>query len=106
METSKTYQIILSDGSEITNLELNGNNFISEDRLTENTFTGKLNPVIIRDSNGGEETIENGELIALREYEEKIWFVIREIPANILKERKTQADIQYIAMMTDIELEV
>ena len=104
MET-KTYKITLADGTEIKNLTLNGNNFISDEDLTESTFARKLHEVTITDSDGGEEKIENGELISLRKDGGKTWFIIREIPANVLKERKTQADIQYIAMMADIDLE-
>ena len=104
MET-KTYKITLSDGTEINNLILNGNNFISDEDITENTFARKMHEVTITDSEGGEEVIENAELISLRKDDGKTWFIIRETPADILRERKTQADIQYIAMMTDVDLE-
>ena len=104
METN-TYKITLADGTEIDNLTLNGNNFISDEDLSESTFARKLHEVTITDPDGNEEVIENAELISLRKEDSKTWFIIRETPASVLKERKTQADIQYIAMMADIDLE-
>lgn len=105
MET-KTYTITLATGVMIANLMLNGNNFISDEDLTEDTFAGKLYNVTITDSEGNTETIENGELISLYKEDGKTWFIIRETPVDVLKERKIQSDIQYIAMMADVDLEV
>ena len=103
--SGETIRLTAADGTEIENLALNGNNYISEEELTESTFVRKLHEVTITDSDGKEEKMTNVELISLRKDGGKTWFVIREIPASVLKERKTQADIQYIAMMADIDLE-
>ena len=99
------YKITLADGTEIENLAINGNNFISDEELTESTFARKLHTVTITGSDGSEEIIDNAELISLRKEGDKTWFIIREIPASVMKERKIQADIEYIAMMTDVNLE-
>lgn len=34
----------------------------------------------------------------------RYWFALRELTEQELKDVKTQADIQYLAMMTDVEL--
>ena len=39
--------IALSNGTELTGLELNGNNYISKEALTEETFNDGLSPVAI-----------------------------------------------------------
>ena len=48
------YSIKLNDGTEINNLELNGNNFIPE-TLDKTIFENNLEKVIITDDDGNEE---------------------------------------------------
>ena len=48
------YSIKLNDGTEIKNLELNGNNFIPE-TLDKTIFENNLEKVIITDDDGNEE---------------------------------------------------
>jgi len=48
------YSIRLNDGTEIKNLELNGNNFIPE-ALDKTIFENNLDKVIITDDEGNEE---------------------------------------------------
>ena len=48
------YSIKLADGTELTNLELNGNNFIPK-TLDKTVFTGNLEQVTITDSDGNSE---------------------------------------------------
>lgn len=48
------YSIKLADGTELTNLELNGNNFIPE-TLDKTVFIGNLETVTITDSDGNSE---------------------------------------------------
>ena len=45
------YSVKLADGTELTNLELNGNNFIAE-VLDNNVFQGNLDRVTITDGEG------------------------------------------------------
>ena len=103
-EKEKTYSIVLSDGTKLINLGLNGNNFISDVEITEDVFDGKLQEVTISD---GEEvqTYHNMELIQIQKYNGEWRFILREIPEEELKARRLRADIEYIAMMTGIELE-
>lgn len=72
------YTIILGDQTEITNLELNGNNFISEQIIPDETFSeGNLAHVIIRGENGFQE-FHDMFLVANRVIDGKSWFVIAE----------------------------
>ena len=72
------YTIILGDQTEITNLELNGNNFISEQIIPDETFSeGNLAHVIIRGENGFQE-FHDMHLVANRVIDGKSWFIIAE----------------------------
>lgn len=104
MEPEKTYEITLSDGSKISNLTLNGNNFVSHAKVTENMFTGKLSEVTITDSTGYQEHHENMELIQIMPYDGDWYFIIRDIPAEELYKMQVRGDIDYIAMMGGISL--
>lgn len=78
------YRITLEDGTVLDNLELNGNNYISETLIDDNVFEDNLATVEIYD---GETTQvhENMKLIANQVFEGKSWFII---------EQKTQQDIE------------
>lgn len=100
----KKYTITLADGTRIENLELNGNNFISDENLTDDTFEGNLSVVTISDG-VKEKTYHNMELIQLmKDADNRIWFIINEIPSDKLERIKLQADMEYIAMMAGIKL--
>jgi len=101
----KRYTITLSDGTELSGLALNGNNFISTEEVTEETFEGKLTEVTISDGET-EEIIEDAELIQISTLVPgEWWFIIRKIPEDVMRERRMQANIEYIAMMADVDLD-
>ena len=74
------FTITLSDGTELKNLTLNGNNYISKKKVTEATFEGKLDRVTIAGSSGSMTELNNAELIQIATYdgEEGYHFIIRE----------------------------
>ena len=98
------YNITLADGTELSNLALNGNNFISTAPLDESTFRDNCSPVVI--SNGETSvTHENMELVqVVQQFPGEWWFVLRDLSQEELARMKTQSDIEYIAMMAGIEL--
>ncbi|WP_194609785.1 hypothetical protein [Clostridium vitabionis] len=100
-----TYTITLEDGTEISNLTLNGNNYISPVKVTEETFSGKLGAVTITDSDGNSDARKNLELVQISKIGTKYWFVLRELSTNEVATAKTRCDIDYIAMMANIDLE-
>lgn len=99
----KTYTITLADGTIIDNLRLNGNNYISSREIVESAFLDNCSPVVISDGEN-EEFHENMELANISNYNGEYWFVLRDLSKNELERIKMQADIEYIAMMSDIEL--
>lgn len=67
----KIYKITLGDGTEISNLKLNGNNFISTEKIEESVFADNCSPVTISD--GTTETVHpNMELVQ----------IVEQIPGN------------------------
>lgn len=99
----KIYQITLADGTVIENLRLNGNNFVSQKPLTEEDFAGKLSRVTINDGEN-ERLYEHMALVQIAKYGSEYWFILREMSERELSDLKTRADIEYIAMMTDVEI--
>ena len=94
------YTITLHDGTEIKNLSLNGNNFISDTQLDAALFSGNLQTVRITGPDM-EETHENMELVGIRQDDGKYWFVLRELSSQELNERRILEDIAALSTTTD-----
>ncbi len=104
----KSWKITLSDGTQLENLRLNGNNFISEEKIVEDDFKGKLSKVIIEGITDGQEfkqEYQHMELVQIVHNKDGYYFVLRELSEEELYKIKTQADIEYLAMMANIDLE-
>ena len=71
------YSIKLNNGTILTNLALNGNNFISDKIISDDTFNDTLNKVEISD---GESTRVYNDmmLVANRVIDGKSWFILME----------------------------
>ncbi len=103
-ESEKIYTVTLADGTELAGLHLNGNNFVSDIPLTKEQFEFNCAPVTI--SNGAiTETHENMELNHLQVTDGKYYFVLLDISPEELWKQKVTADMQYISMMTEVELD-
>ena len=103
----ETYTIILSDGTELKNLRLNGNNFVSEEEVTEEQFRNNLSPVTIReDSSGVYEEHPHMQLIQIAHYsnDDSYYFILDDISQKELDDMKLKADLEYLAMMTGVDL--
>lgn len=99
----KVYKITLADGVELSNLRLNGNNFISDLEIEDSMFDGNLSPVTINDENS-DEIHDNMVLVQISKIDGKCAFILRDLTDDELKENKLRADIEYLAMMSEIEL--
>ena len=99
----KIYKITLTDGTVINDLKLNGNNFISSTEIEESVFDGNLLTVTINDGEK-DEIHTNMELVQISKVGSSYWFVLRDIPETELAFIKMQSDIEYVAMMSEIEL--
>lgn len=99
----KTYKITLADGTMLENLSLNGNNFISASEVDASIFESNCCPVTINDGET-DEIHDNMELVQVTKVDGKYWIVLRDISEKELERDKMKSDIEYIAMMSDIEL--
>lgn len=97
------YKITLADGTELTNLILNGNNFISRKPIERSIFENNMSPVIITEGNM-DEIHDSMDLIHLTIMGNDTWFALRDLTASELAAIKTRSDIDYIAMMCDVDL--
>lgn len=97
------YTITLADGTKIDNLELNGNNFVSQLEITEDMFIGNLDIVTISDGKS-EEALHNAELVQIAHYADGWYFILREIPENERTAMRVESQVMYTAMMTDTML--
>ena len=79
------YKITLNDGTVLDNLELNGNNYISEKVIEDSVFTGNLDTVTITDGETNE-TFTDMKLMSNRVDGGKSWFVLGEKTAQEKKE--------------------
>jgi len=106
------YKLILADGTEIKNLTKNGDNYISDKKIDENLFRGNLSTLTIIDEEetitDEEETItmKNAELIQQIEFDGKFWICFRELSERELKDMDMEAKIEYLAMMTDVDIDI
>ena len=87
------YTITLSDGTILDNLELNGNNYISETLIDDAVFEDNLATVEIHDGESAQ-VYENMKLIANRVFGGKSWFILAE---------KTKQEIERERMIQDIK---
>lgn len=97
------YKLVLSNGREINNLRMNGNNFVSDSAITADMFEGGLSSVKIY-ADGVMEMHENMDLVQITKMGDEYWFILRDISQKELDEIRIRADVDFIAMMSDIEL--
>ena len=102
---NEKYTLIFSDGTVIDGLELNGTNFISQTPVSaDDECFRNCSPLIVR-YDGCEERHEHTELVHVTKYGDEWWFAFRDISVEELAAEKMRADLDYIAMMNDIDLE-
>lgn len=103
ISNEKTYTIILNNGMRIEDLKINGDNYISKIEVDPSILEGTLRNVVIND--GERDEIHNYmELIHLTKTDDEWWFALRDIKPNDIVNMKLRSDIEYLAMMMDIEI--
>ena len=110
------YTLKFSDGSQMSGLKLNGNNFVSLVEVKAADFRGKLSHVEISGVGEGSEAgpiglHEHMELVQVAHYTQGEhgvpdgwYFVLRDVSASELEALQNRSDIDYIAMMTGVTL--
>lgn len=101
----EAWKVALSDGTQLDQLRLNGNNFISTAKVTDATFAGKLSEVTITDPNGVQMVHEHMALVQISQCDGAYWFILRDLAPEERTAAKMAADIEYIAMMANVNLE-
>ena len=87
-------------GEEIV-AEVNGDCFIT---AAKPEFPKNLGEVTVTKENE-EKVFYHAELVECASVDDRYWFSFAETPEDIRTTRQMQANIEYIAMMADIELE-
>lgn len=93
--------IKFKDGSEIA-VEINGNSYIVD---AAPSFPADLTDVVIKKEDGSEETIAFAELVECASVDGRYWFALAEIPEQIRMQRDINSKIEYLSMMTDVDID-
>lgn len=72
------YSVTLSDGTKLDNLALNGNNFVSSTKLTEDNFKDKLSKVTITGDDGKTKDYTDMVLVQVTQMGDETWFILGE----------------------------
>ena len=104
-------KIKFSDGTELVNLTVNGNCFVTAENIGEDFFKGKLSKIIISADSEEEQGMapffgecSNLVLGGMYKANNEVHFALRERTYQELKDENLQAQIDYLSMMSDIEM--
>lgn len=99
-------KITLNDNTELLDLKLNGNNYISTNLIDSSVFENNLS--VVKISEGDNETVYyDMKLVQNIVNEGKSWFILAEKnEEDKLKEKleQSRADVDYLSIMTGVEL--
>ena len=87
-------------------IRLNGNNFVSDSEIDLAIFEGNLDTLTIYKDDEVVQIMNNAEVIQQAHYNDGWYICFRELSYQELNEIKFNAKLEYIAMMTDVELPV
>lgn len=89
------YTVTINDSVSFNDLRLNGNNFVSSVEIDASAFPKA--PFTAKISDGETETtMENVELVQVRQYGDEWWFILREIPVDELERKNMISQIQIL----------
>lgn len=98
------YTIKLADGTKIENVHLNGNNYVVSGEIEAEVFDGNCAPLTI-EHDGEVDVHDHAELVQVMKYGTETWIVFRDLSEEEITTERNRADIEYIAMMANIDLE-
>lgn len=98
------YTITLSDGREIRDLHLNGNNFVSDEEITEEMVQDGLSHITISNDRGLIEEMDNVKFTQCLPIDGQYYFVLTPYTNDELWKMQVESNMQYMAMMSDIEI--
>lgn len=101
----KKYTIDLGNGVILTDLTLNGTDFITKEEVTADTFENMKN-VTITSEDGTAEVYENPQLVHYDLFSDGYtYFRIRNLSNTEIKANNLDAQVTYTALMTDTLME-
>ncbi len=100
----KIYSVTLADGTILSGLRMNGTTFVSKTPVDPAVFDGNCSPVIISDGENSEVHDDMALVPCAQPVEGEYWFVLRDLSTAERREMQIQANIEYLAMMTGVEL--
>lgn len=80
------YKVILADGTELKDLELNGNNFVSNTAVDDEIFKDNLENVTIMDDEGNIEKLNNAKVVFSRVLDKQSFILIKKTKEELEKE--------------------
>lgn len=107
------HNIKLSDGTELNNLELNGNNYISDNIIDDAVFKNNLDMVTTTDTDANSSVeYKNMKLIQNKVINNKSWFILAEktedeLEKENLGQQLSEREIQEIIQgqqISDLEI--
>ena len=107
-----SYTLALSNGKVFTGLAISGTCFVSNSPVYEADFTGGMNRVVLSgtpDNEFAAAPYETGELPLARfgrvfQADGKYYFYFETVSPEELERESARADIDYLAMMMEVEL--
>ena len=102
-QEEKIYSMTLTDGTVIENLRLNGNVFISSEEISSDVFVDNCDPITFSDGDTTE-IHQHMALVAIERHGNKYWIMLRDRTSDELDKLKIMADIEYLAMMTNVDM--
>ena len=84
------YNIKLADGTILDDLELNGNNFISDTIIDESIFENNLDKVSITDNEGNIEELNNAKVIFTKVLNKQSFVLVEKTKVEIENEQLKQ----------------
>ena len=80
------YKVILADGTELKDLELNSNNFVSNTAVDDEIFKDNLENVTIMDDEGNIEKLNNAKVVFSRVLDKQSFILIKKTKEELEKE--------------------
>ena len=101
----KKCSIILSDGTILDNLETDDLYYMASYGIDKSIFIGNCSPMHVLIDNEKEQLHEHAELAVFKKLENGVAFRFRDLSKNEITQKRMEANLEYMAMMLDIDLE-
>ena len=89
------YTVTINAAASFRNLRLNGDNFLSNAEIKDSDFPESPFTVVISDGER-KTTIENTELVQVKQYGAEWWFIVREIPSSEMERRNMLSQVEML----------